>query len=347
MTTPTASAPLVPAGADPDSGSIQHRVYLTLKTMVADGRLRSGERLVESRVAEAFGVSRSPIRATLARLERERVLRKATGHGYLVAGPAPLATLGRLATLVVSPLQSAPLWERVYAEVEQHLAQHVLFRSVRVTEERLAEHFGVSRTVARDVLARMHAVGLVAKDRLGRWQAECLTPERIRHLYELRGLIEPAALRQAAASLPAGRLRAMAKAMRSSASPTLDAMAMDRLEQALHIELLECCPNRELLRALEPTRLLLILNRYLLDLSIDLPADEAGRTQDEHLDVIDRLVGGDIEGAANTLERHLRRSSELWKTRYRQAERTARFTPLPPWLIPADSPLGAEPQRTG
>lgn len=325
--------------AEPDSGSIQRRVHATLKAMVADGRLRPGERLIEARVAEAFGVSRSPIRATLAALAAERVLRKADGRGYLVAGPAPLQTLGRLATLDVAAIQAAPLWARVYDEAEQILARHVLFRSVRVTEERLAEHFGVSRTVARDVLGRMHAVGLVAKDRLGRWLVQCLTPERIRHLYELRALIEPAALRQAARHLSSERLHEIAHEMRACAdAPTGDGPSLDRLEQMLHVELMERCPNRELLRALEPTRLLLVLNRYLLDLSIDLPPREADVTMHEHLAVVDHLLADDVDAAARTLQAHLQRSSDLWQSRYRQAERATHHAPLPPWLVAADSP---------
>ena len=110
-----------------------------------------------------FQVSRSPARATLQALCREQLVRKAQGRGYLVAGTAPANTVGRLATLDAVRIQPAPLWERVYAEVELQLARHVLFRPVRLTEEKLAEHFGVSRTVARDVLARMQSVGLVGK----------------------------------------------------------------------------------------------------------------------------------------------------------------------------------------
>ena len=151
---------------------MRRRVHAMLKSMIADGRIQPGERLLEVKVADAFNVSRSPARATLQALCRERLVRKAQGRGYLVSGSARAESVGRLATLDTVSIHPAPLWEHVYAEVELHLATHILFRSVRLTEEKLAEHYGVSRTVARDVLARMQSVGLVGKDRMGRWIAD-------------------------------------------------------------------------------------------------------------------------------------------------------------------------------
>ncbi len=318
--------------------SVQERLQAELKAMIADGRIRPGERLLEVKVADAFSVSRSPARATLKALAAEGRIRKAEGRGYRVAGPATAAATGRLATLDPVSIQPAPLWERVYADVELHLARQILFRTVRLTEERLAAHFDVSRTVARDVLARMEAVGLVGKDRLGRWVAERVTPERIRHLYELRWLLEPAALRQAAARLPAEWLREVRQAMQSTLHrmPASDGPEMDRLEHLLHVQMMEHCPNRELIRALGPTRLLLVLNRYLIELSIDPPAHDVTDTLKEHLDVVDRLLARDWEGAAGALERHLRRSCGLWQVRHRQAARAAGAAPLAPYLVAGD-----------
>lgn len=363
---PFSDPPLVEI--DAVAGSIQSRVRAALQTMIDDGRLQPGERLVETHVATAFGVSRSPVRASLAALWRERRLRKAEGHGYLVAGAARAATAGRLARLDVARIEPAPLWEPVYAGVEATVARHVLFHSLRLTEERLGEHFGVSRTVARDVLGRMHAVGLVGKDRPGRWLIDRLTPERLQHLYELRGLLEPAALRQALPQLPGDWLHTVRDEAQAVAGATVsqsgsrqggnnrggkgearrrDAgtgtgagrpdeagrlQAFDRLEQALHIDLLDHCPNRELLRALQPTRLLLVLNRYLRDLAIAPTGAVAKATLDEHLQVIDLLLARDVDAACIALDQHLRHSAQLWRGRYRKAQSAAHREPLPDWL---------------
>lgn len=311
--------------------------------MIAQGRIHPGERLLEVKVAHAFQVSRSPARATLQALCRERVLRKAQGRGYLVSGPAQGDAIGRLATLEAVRIEPAPLWERVYADVELDLATHILFRSVRLTEEKLAEHFGVSRTVARDVLARMQSVGLVGKDRLGRWVAERVTAQRIVHLYELRWLLEPAALMQAAPLIERGQLEAVGRAL----SDTLGRMGragspeMDRLEQDLHVQLMSACPNRELVRALEPTRLLLVLNRYIFDLYIGVPTQVLTGSLREHLQVVECLLAGDAAGAGEALEAHLRASCEHWLRRYRQVAGNPRPPRFDAYLLPleeSDSP---------
>ena len=348
MTPPWSSIAHPAADLEAEGGSIQSRVHAALQVMIADGRLQPGERLIETRVAAAFGVSRSPVRASLAALWRERKLRKAEGHGYLVSGPASVATLGRLATLDVPAIEPAPLWAPIYAEVESTLARHVLFHSVRLTEARLGQHFGVSRTVVRDVLGRMHAVGLVGKDRPGRWQAERLTPERLQHLYELRWLIEPAALRLAAPLIPPARLWSVASQMRAKArSSTGSAAVFDHQEQLLHVDLLGYCPNLELLRALQPTRLLLVLNRYLRDLSIAPPVQMARTTMSEHREVVDLLLAGQVGDACTALEQHLRHSAEIWRSRYRRAQSAPRREAPPDWLATVGTAIGESGRRAG
>ena len=339
MTPPRPSIAREAVGLAAEGGSIQSRIHAILTTMIADGRLQPGERLIETHVAAAFGVSRSPVRAALVALWHERRLRRVDGRGYLVSGPAALAMAGRPATLDVAAIEPTPLWSHIYADVESTLARHVLFHSVRLTEARLGQHFGVSRTVVRDVLGRMHATGLVGKERPGRWQVDRLTPERLQHLYELRWLLEPAALRQAAPRVPPAWLSSVAHRIRSQAPiSTGDPALFDHLEQDLHVELLGHCPNLELLRALQPTRLLLVLNRYLRELSIAPPAPMARTTMNEHLEVVDLLLAGRVEQACSALERHLRHSAEIWRSRYRKARFVAHGEPLPDWLAVADDP---------
>lgn len=313
---------------------MQRRVHAMLKSMIADGRIQPGERLLEVKVADAFNVSRSPARATLQALCRERLVRKAQGRGYLVCGAGARNSPGRLATLDTVRIQPAPLWERVYAEVELHLATHILFRSVRLTEEKLADHYGVSRTVARDVLARMHGVGLVGKDRTGRWIAERITPSRICHLYELRWLLEPAALMQAAPLIDRKRLELARDALAQTLAHMrlADSPELDRLEQDLHVQLMSACPNREIVRALGPTRLLLVLNRYMFDLYIGVPTAVLTGSLREHLRVIDCLLARDWAGAGKALEAHLRASCDHWQNRYRQVAKDPGQPRFEPYL---------------
>jgi GntR family transcriptional regulator, vanillate catabolism transcriptional regulator len=59
-------------------------VQVKLREMILDGELSGGERLYEVPLAERLGVSRTPLRAALARLEQEGLLERRTTTGYVV-----------------------------------------------------------------------------------------------------------------------------------------------------------------------------------------------------------------------------------------------------------------------
>jgi DNA-binding GntR family transcriptional regulator len=59
--------------------------YEKLKLMILDGEFAGGEPLVERSLAERLGVSRTPVRETIFRLEREGLVRVIEGKGAFVA----------------------------------------------------------------------------------------------------------------------------------------------------------------------------------------------------------------------------------------------------------------------
>lgn len=58
-------------------------VYEQVRREIIDGTLEPGARIVEERVAEAVGVSRTPVREALMRLERENLIAR-SGRGMVV-----------------------------------------------------------------------------------------------------------------------------------------------------------------------------------------------------------------------------------------------------------------------
>jgi DNA-binding GntR family transcriptional regulator len=59
--------------------------YQRLKLMILDGDIGRGEPLIERSVAARLGVSRTPVRETILRLEREGLVRIIEGKGAFVA----------------------------------------------------------------------------------------------------------------------------------------------------------------------------------------------------------------------------------------------------------------------
>lgn len=67
------------------SRSLDEKAYLQIKKAILDCTLPPGASLVETRLAEELGVSRTPIRKAIARLEQEGFVTAAPSKGYNVA----------------------------------------------------------------------------------------------------------------------------------------------------------------------------------------------------------------------------------------------------------------------
>ena len=70
----------------PAKRSLGRSVYERLKRAIIQGDFNSGSRVVESRLAVALGISRTPVREAIHKLEREGLLRQEPKGGFFVAG---------------------------------------------------------------------------------------------------------------------------------------------------------------------------------------------------------------------------------------------------------------------
>lgn len=66
---------------------LREQVYESLEELILDGRLKAGERLVESDLAARLGVSRGPVREALQHLERDGWLEVRPRQGTYVREP--------------------------------------------------------------------------------------------------------------------------------------------------------------------------------------------------------------------------------------------------------------------
>jgi len=65
---------------------IRKRVYEDLKTTILSGQLDPEERLTEEHLAETLGVSRTPVREALHKLESEGLVHALATRGFIVGG---------------------------------------------------------------------------------------------------------------------------------------------------------------------------------------------------------------------------------------------------------------------
>jgi GntR family transcriptional regulator of vanillate catabolism len=79
--------PRVHESADDDAGATQtERALLGLRELIVGGELATGERVPELALVERLGVSRTPVRAALQRLQEEGLLQALPGGGFAVRG---------------------------------------------------------------------------------------------------------------------------------------------------------------------------------------------------------------------------------------------------------------------
>ena len=70
----------------PQRTSLGQYVYDNLKGAVVRGDVTPGTRMVESRLAQALGISRTPVREAFHKLEREHLVRRSPAGGFFVVG---------------------------------------------------------------------------------------------------------------------------------------------------------------------------------------------------------------------------------------------------------------------
>jgi DNA-binding GntR family transcriptional regulator len=308
------------------------RAFDILAERIAQGVLPRGARLLESRIAEEFGISRAPARQALAALEAEGLVTRSEGHGYEVIGSAAgRRTRSPSAAPLPETVRLTPTasWERIYAEVESDIVARTAFATWRLVEADLARTYGVSRTVAREVIARLQQRGIVKKDEKSRWYAPALTPRYVAELYELRWVLEPVALVSAMPSVPADLVPRMRRHLDDAIAraETLDGAALDELESEMHVELLSHCGNRTMIEAIGLYQSLLIAHSFLYNWAPRLYPTEPFLP--EHMRVIERLESGHVREAAKALEDHLRASLHRAVSRIEVVARDFKPDPLP------------------
>jgi DNA-binding GntR family transcriptional regulator len=288
-------------------------VYRVLRDHVKAGKLPEGLVLLEGPIAEFFGTSRAPIQKALGILNDEGVIRRFEGRGYVIprrnGRTTPVRTDIRRSGLTLpdgidKAIRSRSSWQRIYGRVEREVATAAAFGRYRIHEARLANIFHVSRTVARDVLWRLHERGLVQKSSSSRWFTGPLTAAAMKEMYEIRRLLEPAALIQAAPRLERPTLEDMRDRMlilerdHSNLTPDL----LHQFDRFLHID---CALN------IDNTRLVSVIRQNQLPLATAQTfqqylglADESAMLS-EHRLVLELLLKDAVDAAAAALIAHL------------------------------------------
>lgn len=312
----------------------------SLREAILSERMPTNLVLLEGPIARLFGTSRGPVRKALELLHEQGLISRFEGRGFL-ATPDPdavtpsrepltpqLLGLGHEEAPVVD---TRPAAERIHVEVEEAVAMCLAFGHFRIIETTLSEFYGVSRTVAREVLGRLRSKRLIEKDRHSHWLAGPLTAQAVAEDFEIRVLLEPAALRASGPMLERAELMNMrARLQRLLDHPEEQSVAtISRLENDLHQQCLRHYRNRKAGEMIAQSQLPMIVNRMFFQM-LGVPRHEPLLM--EHKLIIDHLIYGAFDAAASSLQSHLQAAAE--RTRRRLKVLSVFPEPdLPPYLL--------------
>ncbi len=68
------------------AASLEEKVYLALEEQILSGKFLAGESITEMKLSRAMGVSRTPVREALQRLDREGLIKLVPNKGAVVLG---------------------------------------------------------------------------------------------------------------------------------------------------------------------------------------------------------------------------------------------------------------------
>ena len=310
-------------------------IYDVLRAHLTDESFSPGLVFGEATVARAFGSSRIPAAAALQRLKSEGLLRSFDGRGLVAANADPDALVRkelvdaglRLPSTVTNSLEVRNHYGRIYPQVEHTIAAALAHGRFLVNETALAEHYGVSRTVAHEVLTRLERNGLIAQEGNQRWYAGPLSVQRLRDHFEMRWLLEPVALGQ---SMEALDLRVVAQRrahVEKALGQNFTALRLEKLETELHVLTVLADANAQMVDSIRRNQIPVIPTHSTFASQEHI--EELGRTLEEHLEIYDLVVQGRKKAAMKALETHVRRALEP------NIERLRRIGPLPDSLTPS------------
>lgn len=314
-----------PAGkvGEPLVGLPMYRLIAdTLQSNIRDGTLPDGTVVNETSVAKAFGTSRVPAAAALRELEEAGLVSRLARRGFQVGqGAGKLHRVDLLEAGLVLPEGfdtaggSRSHRARLYPEVEREISACLAYGKFTVNESGLARAYGVSRTIAHEILVRLERLD-IARLEGSRWYVGPLSMDDLRNRYEMRWLLEPAALMRAAPLL--GRpavTRALRRVERYVDTETRPAATkILELEQDLHLDMVLKSPNSEMCSAIYRSQLPLLSTHYTFQKGTSV--EEIRSMAREHVAVFRRLLAGDAAGAAEALEQHLRSAFDVVIERY-------------------------------
>jgi DNA-binding GntR family transcriptional regulator len=198
--------------------------------------------------------------------------------------------------------RSASLAGSVYLAVRNDLYDFRLAPGQRFSENEVAARLGVSRTPVREALYRLRDEGYIDVASKSGWTVRPFEFETFEHLYEVRALLELAAVRKLCEMVPGPQLDELKHVwLVPYAERLTDGREVGRLDEAFHQTLVRAASNLELARIHgEITDRIRTVRR----LEFTVP-DRIAKTYAEHAQILRAVLRRKLDQATLLLRTHI------------------------------------------
>lgn len=282
----------------PDSTASSRRIARQILDLISEARFDPGHHLREQHLADALGVSRTPVRAGLKELTRMGAVEARPNQGFFL-----LKRSNELDQLEIE--QSKSNDQKLYEQLVHDRIAGILPESFTQTE--ISQRYDVDRGVLTRTLVKLSEDGLIARNAGHGWRfLQTLNSDiALRNSYGFRLMIEPMALltpnlhvdRQMLKRLRARHLRLITH----TDITQVPAKEIFETDAAFHELLAEASGNLFVLQAIQQQNRL----RRLLEFGSYHNKRRVKEWCEEHVAIIDALRENKQEQAAELMRKHL------------------------------------------
>ena len=182
------------------------------------------------------------------------------------------------------------------------IVEHRLLPGSKLAEQKLADHFGVSRTLVRQALLQLSQHQLVTLEPARGAFVAAPSVDEARQVFAVRRMLECEMARAFAAQVTPAQIKVLRKHVAQEKSAIARDDAGDRAELLgdFHVQMAELLGNLVLAQMLGQ-----LISRCALITLMYQSTQEASHSHDDHVEIVRALAAGDGERAARLMGEHL------------------------------------------
>lgn len=186
--------------------------------------------------------------------------------------------------------------------ITQAIIDHRLQPGTKLAEQKLADHFGVSRTIVRQALFQLNQNRLVRMEPARGAFVAAPSVEEARQVYQVRRMLEAEMTREFVRTITPAKVRALKQHIlrEQGAADSKDTASQNELLGDFHVRIAELTGNEVLVQVLRD-----LVSRSSLISLIYQRKGAAVHSQEEHVELVKAMAARDEERAVRMMMEHL------------------------------------------